>query len=321
MAIVVKSGGNPAPALVGAYAGGMGKRRAEDERQQAALIAAKEAQQRSIAAQQQESALSRTFASDQADANREFTLGRDEAGYLQADATQQTAADLREQAAVSDQLRRREDVEYTYTTEQKRKDAQYREALASVQTDEDMRPSEKLAAIQQLEAIRRNIKPIANWTQKQITPEERLKTSTTTLPNGAVIGFKPDGSPFKLMDSPESKQAESKAKDREAALKQATDELNDASSKGDGTRPTMDAKITRAMEILKEMREFQRLDEGGQSTEGAAGAEQPIPEEENPFSTVAPEAKDAGQVVTKMLKNGQKVRVRRLPNGKWEQVN
>jgi hypothetical protein len=32
MAIVVKSGGNPAPALVGAYGGGLGRRWAEDAR-------------------------------------------------------------------------------------------------------------------------------------------------------------------------------------------------------------------------------------------------------------------------------------------------
>jgi hypothetical protein len=278
MAIVVKSGGNPAPALVGAYAGGMGKRRAEDERQQAALIAAKEAQQRSIAAQQQESALS-----------REFTLDRDEAGQERSLETMQASADLREGAAESEQLRRREDVKWGYTASQKQTHDRLTEALANLQADPDMTERQKIEGADQIKAQLYSIKPVEKLAPKQITPEERLKTSTTTLKDGTVVAFKPDGTAHVLVASPESKQAESQAKDRDAALKQATEELNDASGKGDGTRPTMDAKIKRAREILKEMRELQRLDEGGQATDGAAGDDSSS--KTKPVSVKAPNGK------------------------------
>jgi hypothetical protein len=130
MAIVVKSGGNPAPALVGAYGAGIGKRQAEDARQQAQLAAAEEAQRKSLEAQQREAAL-----------GREFTLERDEAGQERSLETMRLGADLREGAADADQLRRREDVDYAYTTQQRQEfdDAarSYDEAVNSGEFSED----------------------------------------------------------------------------------------------------------------------------------------------------------------------------------------
>ena len=97
-----------------------------------------------------------------------------------------------------------------------------------------------------------------------------------------------------------------------------TESLTSEDAKGVKKSPKpedVEAGVRRILEMHK------RVTGIGTAAEGGAGAEPPIPEDENPFATVDPATKDAGQVETKMLKNGQKVRVRKLPNGKWEQVN
>lgn len=307
MAIVVKSGGNPAPALVGAYGAGMGKRRAEDERQQAQLAAAKEAQQRSIAAQQQESALS-----------REFTLGRDVAGQARALETMQTAADLREGAAESEQLRRREDVEWTYTAQQRQKFDEMSRSYDEAVNSGEFSPDE-------LKEVKRQV--LAK--QAGIAPLPKLKTQSPYQPGqdvgqvwqapdspGVTLTRDKEGNVKKLYESGiETPSVADVAKVMKEVTASLTTEDPDTNERTVPSNEDVEAGVKRILEMHK------RLTGGGQATDGAAGAEPPIPEEENPFATVTPDAKDAGQVVTKMLKNGQKVRVRRLPNGKWEQVN
>jgi hypothetical protein len=282
MAIVVKHGGNPAPALVGAYGAGIGKRQAEEARQQAQLAAAEEAQRRNLEAQQREAAL-----------GREFTLGRDEAGQERSLQTMRLSADLREGSAEAEQLRRREDVEWGYSARQRQEfedmARSYDEAVNSGEFSEDELKEVKRQVI----AKQAGITPLPKLTQKQITPEERLKTSTTTLPDGAVIGFKPDGTPFRLLESPAIKQAESMNKDMEDALAQATEELNEASSKGDGARPSSEDKLTRAEEIFKEKQAFRKRLTGGATAEGGAGAagtDDPDPKKK-PVSVKAPNGK------------------------------
>jgi hypothetical protein len=165
MAIVVKHGGNPAPALVGAYGAGIGKRQAEDARQQAQLAAAEEAQRRSLEAQQREAAL-----------GREFTLGRDEAGQERSLETMRLSADLREGSAEADQLRRREDVEWGYSTKQRQEfedmARSYDEAVNSGEFSED-----------ELKEVKRQV--IAK--QAGITPLPKLKKESP-YPQGQDVG-------------------------------------------------------------------------------------------------------------------------------------
>ena len=257
MAIVVKSGGNPAPALVGAYGAGMGKRRAEDERQQAQLAAAAEEQRRRIEAQKQEFALS-----------REFTLGRDEASQERSLETMQTAADLREGAAESEQLRRREDVEWGYTAQQRQKfDAMsqsYDEAVNSGEFSPD-----------ELKEVKRQV--IAK--QAGIAPLPKLKTQSPYQPGqdvgqvwqapdspGVTLTRDKEGNVKKLYESgSETPSVADVAKIAQTVTESLTSE--DAKGVKKSPKPEdIEAGVKRILEMHK------RLTGGGQATEGAAGA-------------------------------------------------
>jgi hypothetical protein len=306
MAIVVKHGGNPAPALVGAYGAGIGKRQAEDARQQAQLAAAEEAQRKSLEAQQREAAL-----------NREFTLGRDEAGQERSLETMRLSADLREGSADADQLRRREDVEYAYNARQRQEfDANaraYDEAVNSGEFSDDELKEVK----RQVLAKQAGIKPLPKLKKESPYPDGQDVGQVWQAPDspGVTLTRDNDGNVKKLYES--GGGAPSVA-DVAKIAQTVTESLTTEDAKGGKKSPTpeeIEAGVKRILEMHK------RLTGGATTAADGAGAEPPIPEDENPFATVDTATKDAGQVETKMLKNGQKVRVRKLTNGKWEQVN
>lgn len=186
MAIVVKHSGNAAPTLVGAYGAGQGKRQAEDAKQML-----------DIASRAEEAAKQRRFAWQQAEAQRSFqrresrmarrhdALQReidrgwrsDEAALADERATERmrlghefgvedmyTQADLREGMAVSDQMRRRDDIEWNYSTKQRQDFQRTFDALAEAQASNDFTDDEmkelrrqaysKLAGVGPLPSIR-----------------------------------------------------------------------------------------------------------------------------------------------------------------------
>ena len=301
MAIVVKSGGNPSPALVGAYGGGQGRRWAEDARQQAAFAASSEEERKRRLAQQRESNLARkerteeadrarafsaeqagqgrAFSEQEAALGRDFTLGRDKAGQERSLQTMRFSSDLREGSADADQWRKRQDVEWTYTMQQRQAHDRLTEALANLQADPDMTEMQKIEGADQIKAQLYNIKPVEKLSPKHMTPEERFKNTTTTLPDGTVIAFNPDGTAHKLVESPAIKQAKSRDKDIEGAIKQATEELNNKASNEGVSPPTTEEKLKRAEEIFKEKQAFRKLLTGG--AEGAV-SEPPITDADTP---------------------------------------
>jgi hypothetical protein len=305
MAIVVKHGGNPAPALVGAYGAGIGKRQAEDARQQAQLAAAEEAQRKSLEAQQREAAL-----------NREFTLGRDEAGQERSLETMRLSADLREGSAEADQLRRREDVEWGYTARQRQEFEDMARSYDEAVNSGEFSADELKEVKRQVLAKQAGIKPLPKLKKESPYPEGQDVGQVWQAPDspGVTLTRDKEGNVKKLYES--GVGAPSVA-DVAKIAQTVTDSLTTEDAKGGKKSPKpedVEAGVKRILEMHKRLT-------GGAAAEVGAGAEPPIPEDENPFATVDPATKDAGQVETKMLKNGQKVRVRKLPNGKWEQVN
>jgi len=261
MAIVVKSGGNAAPALVGAYGGGQGKRWSEDERQQAALIAAREAQNKSLDAQQREAKL-----------NRDLTLQRDEAGQERSLETMRLAADLREGTAEADQLNRREDVEWGYSTQQRQEYDKLTQSYDDAVKSGDFTPDQLKEIRAQIALKKAGIAPTDRLVKKSPYPDGQDVGQTWMDEKSAVLVTRDkDGKVRKLADSPKPTFAEfSKVY---ASVSESLAVKND----DDGTvTPADPAKvIAKTKEIMKA---YESLNSG----------EPAIPDAENPFTTVDP---------------------------------
>jgi hypothetical protein len=192
MAIVVKSGGNAAPALVGAYGGGQGKRWSEDARQQAALIAARDAQNKTLDAQQRENKLSRAF-----------TLERDEAGQERSLETMRLAADLREGTADADQMRRREDVEWAYSTKQRQEFDDLARSYDEAVNSGEFTPDELKEIKRQVIAKQAGIAPLPKLKKESPYPEGQDVGQVWQAPDspGVTLTRDKEGNVKKLYES------------------------------------------------------------------------------------------------------------------------
>lgn len=209
MAIVVKHSGNAAPTLVGAYGAGQGKRQAEDAKQRL-----------DIASRAEEAEKQRRFAWQQAEAQRSFqrresrvarrhdALQReidrgwrsDEAALADERATERmrlghefgvedmyTQADLREGMADSDQMRRRDDIEWNYSTKQRQDLQRTFDALAEAQASNDFTDDEMKELRQQAYSKLAGVGPLPSIRERSPYPEGQGTGQTWTSDDGNFL--------------------------------------------------------------------------------------------------------------------------------------
>lgn len=214
MAIVVKHSGNAAPTLVGAYGAGQGKRQAEDAKQML-----------DIASRAEEAAKQRWFAWQQAEAQRSFqrresrvarrhdALQReidrgwrsDEAALADERATERmrlrhefgvedmhTRADLREGMADSDQMRRRDDIEWSYTTKQRQDLQRMFDALEAAREDRIFDDDEFEEVKQQAYKKLLGLEPVPNIKKRSPYPEGQGIGQTWTSDDGNFLFTRDD---------------------------------------------------------------------------------------------------------------------------------
>ena len=255
MAIVVKSGGNAAPALVGAYGGGQGRRWSEDERQQAALIAARDAQNKSLDAQQRESKL-----------NREFTLQRDEAGQERSLETMRLSADLREGTADAEQLRRREDVEWTYTARQRQEFEDMARSYDEAVNSGEFTPDELKEIKRQVISKQAGIAPLPKLKKESPYPEGQDVGQVWQAPDspGVTLTRDKEGNVKKLYESGGgAPSVDDVAKLAKTVMETLTTEDPKTGLRVSPSQEEVEAGVKRLLEMHK------RLTGGVTATEGA----------------------------------------------------
>ena len=203
MAIVVKHSGNAAPTLVGAYGAGQGKRQAEDAKQML-----------DIASRAEEAAKQRWFAWQQAEAQRSFqrresrvarrhdALQReidrgwrsDEAALADERATERMRLrhELREGMADSDQMRRRDDIEWNYSTKQRQDFQRTFDALAAAQADKEFTDDEMKELRRQAYSKLAGVGPLPSIRERSPYPEGQGIGQTWTSDDGNFLFTRDD---------------------------------------------------------------------------------------------------------------------------------
>ena len=245
MAIVVKHSGNAAPALVGAYGGGQGKRQAEDAKQRLSIAArAEEAvRQQNFAERQamlsrrqqrQESSKQMDYTAAQRELDRtwrsnESVLGDERAterAKLGADLGDESRADqfsLRNQLADLNQDRDQEKFTWEYSEKQRREVEQITAGLdefKKIASPEEYADAEKQAALQMA-----GITPDPKLKKPDsITAEQALQQIYTDPETGTRFIMDKDGRPKKFADSPKPPRADPSdyVKAYESAIKMST---------------------------------------------------------------------------------------------------
>lgn len=309
MPILVKHSGNAAPALVGAYGGGAGKRQAEDARTQAEL------QSRATEANK-----GRDFAAQQADLSRKFAAGETDAGQAFAAGEAAKNRDFSANQADLNQQRQQQNIEFGYSAQQRAEFNKMTEALAAAEASGDFTPDELSEMRRQVQAKQAGMAPLPRLKKLSGRPEGQ-DAGDVWSDKGALMTFDAQkGMVVRLGDDPTFVPAptwKDKAAFRKALILENTDATTGAVNK---------AAVEKAFNEMFPP-------EGGQPAAGpdrpdlGAGSsalmlgEGPLSEVNRKPAAVVP-AKDVapGAVVERTLKDGTKVRVRKNKDGKWEAV-
>jgi hypothetical protein len=216
MPITVKHSGNAAPAAVGEYAAGQGKRYAEDSRlaigrinarqeaEKARAFAATEAERnRQFQAGQNDEA--RQFRSDELDTmNRERDIQREkdrQFAWDQAGAARQAENEQRgmdNQAATQRMFTendiRRDNVQYEFTAKQRMEYNLISDKIAEVQQSDHFTEQQKKDAIWQLELKQKGIQPVGSLKPPEPTLDGHKAGEQFTSPDGsAMLTVEADG--------------------------------------------------------------------------------------------------------------------------------
>jgi len=263
MAIVVKHSGNAAPALVGAYGGGQGKRQAEDARQAAAIAAAaKQAEEQrqfqareAYLSRQQQTRLSReAFGERRTAAQQEMDFRRESQASTQDFQREmdQTRSDLitgRDEQhrdwAVEDRefetLRRRDDIEWGYTAKTKAESETLANALHEIDTADYLTDAERGPA--RKEALQRfaglqmtpRIAEVGGWKQGEIREQ-----------GGLILSMGKDGEIQKLGESKKSGTGAVMDREQHAKLWDAATKI----AQGDSETPVGPDKIQKVLDAM-----------------------------------------------------------------------
>lgn len=264
MPIVIKHSGNVAPALMGAFGGGKGRRQAEDARQAAAIAAnARQAQEQRNLAERQ-AMLQRRFASREAAAARQFRRDENDTAYqrqLELIGIQSEGQEAAAEADLGRALRektfdselRRDDINFEYTAKQRaefdRISSAYDDAVASGEfTADELREvrrqvSAKLAGIEPLPRL----KQLSPWPKGQDVGETWQSSDGRFL-----LTRDAEGKVSKLADT----NRQPTVSDVATLYKQGFDSLKTVDADGNETAPSpedLDAFVERAIKLHRRL--------------------------------------------------------------------
>lgn len=201
MAILVKHSGNAAPALVGAFGGGQGKRQAEDSRQALDLIDREKSRQAASLESARNRAHQEAMAAREArerrkaiEEGREWELEREkrmrEYGMEDREAEQQA---------------RRDDFEWQLTTKQKMELNRIADAEAAMEVNPDVSDPEKKEYRRMFAELKAGFQPV--WKPRDPTPAELFKSNTHYDPaTGKTFALDERGLPGKAIIDPPAKE-------------------------------------------------------------------------------------------------------------------
>jgi hypothetical protein len=288
MAIVVKHSGNAAPVLYGAYGSGQGKRRAEDSRQAMDIVArANEAsRQRAFAYLQsvrdfkqrrmlederrkfedakrkedfafraEQAGKDREWRSNEADLHRQW---QDEQFLNRADykhelrlAEQKDAQWRQEDLAISEQERRRDDIEWNYTTKQRQDYNRMFDLLEAAREDRIFTDDEFEEVKQQAYKKLLGLEPVPVIKKRSPFPEGQQPGQTWESADGNFLLTRDDKGNIKKLGELNQRPS---FQDRNAAFKlameMAQEEVLDSKGKGTGEFRTNPKKVKKLVQEI-----------------------------------------------------------------------
>lgn len=278
MAIVVKHSGNATPVLYGAYGSGQGKRRAEDSRQAMDIVARSNEASRQrgfsylqsvrdfnqrrmledkrrkfedakrnedFAFRDEQAGKDRDWRSGEADLSRQWQdeqfVNRADYGHGLRLAEQKDAQRRQDDNAISEQERRRDDIEWNYTTKQRQDFSRMNDALEEARTSGDFTDDEIKDLEKQAYAKLGGLEPVPAIKKRSPFPEGQQTGQTWQSDDGNFLLTRDDkGNTRKLGET----NVKPTFRDRVDAYKQAV-ELSQVDVLDKDGKPTGEKKLDR----------------------------------------------------------------------------